>query len=78
MKYITLEKEATCQGCGDLLQVGDDVGLFDGDIHCEGCAEDIEDDEWVYWCMDDRYPIGINKPHLVNIYDWIKSLLPNN
>ena len=40
--------------------------------------EDIEDDEWVYWCMDDRYPIGINKPHLVNIYDWIKTITDNS
>lgn len=39
---------------------------------------DIDDDEWVYWCMDDRYPIGINKPNLRNIYDWIRTINDNN
>jgi hypothetical protein len=33
--------------------------------------KDIDDDEWIYWCMDDRYPIYLDVNHLSNIYGWI-------
>lgn len=36
--------------------------------------DDIEDDEWVYWCMDDRYPIDINRTKLVSVYEWISTI----
>ena len=27
---------------------------------------DLDDEEWVYWCIDDRYPIDIKSLELIN------------
>lgn len=35
--------------------------------------KDLADDEWVYWCMDDRYPISLNTICLNSIHSWITS-----
>lgn len=35
--------------------------------------EDVGDDEWVYWCIDDKYPIKIDIPKVEKIYHWISS-----
>ena len=40
--------------------------------------EDIPDDEWIYWCMDDRYPIRIKDDKAKDIYEFVKNtVLPN-
>lgn len=31
-------------------------------------VEDLPDDEWVYWCIDDKYPISINIPAATAVY----------
>jgi len=33
--------------------------------------EDLNDDEWIYWCMDDRYPINLKIDDVRYIYDWV-------
>jgi hypothetical protein len=35
--------------------------------------EGIPNDEWVFWCTDDRYPISINRPHMNAICNAIKD-----
>lgn len=36
--------------------------------------EDIPDDEWIYWCMDDRYPIRIQEDKAKDLYEYIKKI----
>lgn len=33
--------------------------------------QDIDDDEWVYWCMDDRYPVKLDVHRINKIHNWI-------
>lgn len=40
--------------------------------------EDLNDDEWIYWCMDDRYPIRIKVDEVLSIYNWIVKLPTND
>ncbi len=35
--------------------------------------EDIEPEEWVYWCMDDWYPIKINVRRMEYIVNWLQN-----
>jgi hypothetical protein len=35
---------------------------------------DIEDDEWIYWCMDDRYLMKIDKRRVSEIYHTVLKL----
>lgn len=36
--------------------------------------EDIPDNEWVYWCMDDYYLIDIKQKQVKEIYQWIADI----
>ena len=40
--------------------------------------EDLSDDEWIYWCMDDRYPISLNIYDVLSIYNWILNTAPSD
>lgn len=33
-----------------------------------------DDEEWVYWCMDDRYLISFDKDEYIKTYKWIQSI----
>ena len=35
--------------------------------------EGLGDETWVYWCIDDRYPIEIDQPALRGVFDFIES-----
>lgn len=35
--------------------------------------EGLDEDEWVFWCMDDRYPISLDVPEIEKMYDYILS-----
>ena len=35
---------------------------------------DLNDEEWVYWCIDDKYPIEIQTHEINQIYNWLLSL----
>lgn len=35
---------------------------------------DFNDDDWIYWCMDDRYPISLESQRLNLLYKWIKTI----
>ncbi len=37
----------------------------------------IDDEEWVYWCIDDKYPIEFSLPKIKQIYQWISNLDSN-
>jgi len=36
--------------------------------------DNIQDNEWIYWCMDDRYPIQIKQTKMHQIYNWIQTI----
>jgi len=31
----------------------------------------IDDEEWIYWCIDDKYPIALDLPRVKSIVEWI-------
>lgn len=35
--------------------------------------EDLPDDELIYWCIDDKYPIRLDVPRIVRIHEWLSS-----
>lgn len=37
----------------------------------------IEDDEWIYWCIDDKYPIRLNIKALENIIKYLPISRPD-
>jgi len=38
--------------------------------------EDLEDEEWIYWCIDDKYPIALNLRRLRALVKLIPDKLP--
>ena len=36
--------------------------------------EDVGDDEWIFWCMDDRYLIQIKQKEVETIYTWLLKI----
>lgn len=36
--------------------------------------DSIQDEEWIYWCMDDRYPIQIELTKMNQVYNWIHTM----
>lgn len=36
--------------------------------------ERIEDNEWVYWCIDDKYLVRVNVPQVNIVLQWINDL----
>ena len=39
--------------------------------------EDLNDDEWIFWCIDDRYPIDMKIDNVSYIYNWILDIPPS-
>jgi len=35
---------------------------------------DLRDDDWIYWCIDDKYLVTIDEPAANNIYKWITKI----
>ena len=35
---------------------------------------DIPDEEWVYWCMDDKYLVKIKEKDTNMVYDWVRNI----
>ena len=33
--------------------------------------DDLDDEELIYWCIDDKYPVKINRPRIEKIYQWL-------
>jgi hypothetical protein len=48
----------------ELIQCDKDIRLT-----MQALLEDIEDNEWVYWCIDDRFPISINVSEMSKLYN---------
>ncbi|MDX1409276.1 MAG: hypothetical protein R3330_14115, partial [Saprospiraceae bacterium] len=36
--------------------------------------EGLDDQEWVYWCIDDKYPASINVRAMQSVYNWIHDV----
>lgn len=43
-----------------------------------GLLRDIPDDEWIYWCIDDKYPICLNISAIEGIMGWLPSTSPGD
>ena len=41
-------------------------------------SDDLDENEWVYWCMDDRFPIKMDTSELEKMYQWICSSQSDN
>lgn len=39
-----------------------------------GLLSNIEDDEWVYWCIDDKYLIALDADKARRTYKWVSSV----
>lgn len=35
--------------------------------------DDLDDEEMIYWCIDDKYPVKIDVPQIEKIYDWLTT-----
>jgi hypothetical protein len=33
--------------------------------------DDLDDEDWIYWCIDDKYPIALDLPRIREITRWI-------
>jgi hypothetical protein len=42
----------------------------------DGLLRAIGDEEWIYWCMDDRYPLELDTPAMKEITEWIMHKNP--
>ncbi len=38
---------------------------------CLTLLDDLDDEELIYWCIDDKYPIKLNVPRAEQIYQWL-------
>ena len=36
--------------------------------------QDSNDEEWIYWCADDKYPIRLNVTRIAAIVDWLSAI----
>jgi hypothetical protein len=36
--------------------------------------EDVNDDEWIYWCIDDKYPITLDATRIAAIAKWVTTI----
>lgn len=34
---------------------------------------DLPDDEWIYWCIDDKYPIKLQLPEIDRVLEFVRS-----
>jgi len=35
---------------------------------------DLDDDEWVYWCIDDKYPDQLDVPGIRRVMEWMRTV----
>lgn len=35
--------------------------------------EELNDNEWIYWCLDDRYPVKIDIKGYQKLYEWVTN-----
>lgn len=35
---------------------------------------ELDLDEWVYWCIDDKYPIALDLPRVQSVYKWVLGI----
>ena len=39
-----------------------------------GLIEDLDDEEWIFWCSDDTYLVDINEEEATKTLEFVKSL----
>lgn len=35
--------------------------------------KDLDDEEWIYWCIDDKYPINLNLKPIQQVFTWVQK-----
>lgn len=57
---------------------GSDIELIQTPVHIKQTVltliSDLPDDEWVYWCIDDKYPITIDEDAANSCYRWLNEV----
>ena len=43
-----------------------------------GLTSDLNDNDWVYWCIDDKYPIDIDPQKAQQVFDFVQSIQDPN
>jgi hypothetical protein len=38
--------------------------------------QDLDDDEWIYWCIDDKYPISLDLSRIEVVINWVINSSP--
>ena len=63
-------------------QFHDKTELINTDIKFKetfhGLTQDLDDNEWVYWCIDDKYPIHIEEHKANKVFNFVKSISDPN
>ena len=36
--------------------------------------KDLKDNDWIFWCIDDKYPVEIKIDEVDQIHDWVKNI----
>jgi hypothetical protein len=39
---------------------------------------DLSDEELIYWCIDDKYPVELNLPRIEQMYQWLRQQEPSS
>lgn len=34
----------------------------------------LDQDEWIYWCIDDKYPIHLDLARVESVYNWVRGI----
>jgi hypothetical protein len=41
-----------------------------------GLLADLSDEDWIYWCIDDKYPIHLDVPRIQEVMNWAVATAP--
>jgi len=75
--YVPFQNEKSSQVTQDLLARSDVVGV-PSEVSIKRTVDSLiegrADDDWVYWCLDDKYPIAFQNVVLEKTMEWLPEL----
>jgi len=75
--YVPFQSELASGVTHDLLARPDVVGV-PSEVSIKQTVDALidgrEDDEWIYWCLDDKYPIAFQNNVLERTIEWLPEL----
>ena len=61
---------------------GDKIELWEAPYEIKptvlSLISDLRDDEWIYWCIDDKYLAAIDEQAVNNTYRWVTEIADKN